>query len=291
MKILIIGCGDIGTRVARHYLRHGAAVTGLVRSEEAAERLRLLGIIPFTANLDQPQTLSDLDTAGSIIFFFAPPPGGGFVDSRSRNFCARLASLPRPARIVYLSTTGVYGDCGDRMVDEETPATPLTSRGKRRLDAEETFRSLGASLGVPVVILRVTGIYGPGKLPYSQLQAGLPILREEESSVTNRIHAQDLSRICVAAAEKGEDGDIFNVSDGHPGTMTHYFNAVADALGLPRPPQISRDEAREVMPPLMLSYFSESRLIDNRKMLARLGITLLYPSLAEGLSAGLQESP
>lgn len=291
MKVVIIGCGDIGRRLARHYIRQGVTVTGLVRSEEGAERLRLEGITPFLANLDQPQTLTDLDTARSCLFYFAPPPGGGFTDTRARNFCGRLASLPRPDRIIYLSTTGVYGDCGDRTVDEDVPAIPLTSRGKRRLDAEGTFRAFGESFGIPVIILRVTGIYGPGKLPYSQLQTGLPILNEAESSLTNRIHSQDLVTVCAAAAEKGEKGDIFNVSDGHPTTMSHYFIAVADALKLPRPPQISMEEARKVMPPLMLSYFSESRRIDNRRMLDKLGISLRYPSLEQGLNEGLEESP
>jgi nucleoside-diphosphate-sugar epimerase len=290
MKVVIIGCGDIGMRVARHYIHQGEPVTGLVRSDESAERLRLRGITPFLANLDDPRTFTDLDTAGSILFYFAPPPGGGFTDTRARNFCAKLTSLTRPQKIVYLSTSGVYGDCGDKSVDEGAPAIPLTSRGKRRLDAEGAFLSLGESLDIPVVILRVTGIYGPGKLPYSQLQAGLPVLSEAESSLTNRIHAHDLAAVCVAAAEKGEQGDIFNVSDGHPTTMTHYFNAVADALKLPRPRQISREEAREVMPPLMLSYFSESRLIDNRKMLNNLGVSLRYPSLDKGLTDGLEES-
>jgi len=109
------------------------------------------------------------------------------------------------------------------------------------------------------------------------------VLREEESLPTNRIHADDLSRICLAALERGKDGDIFNVSDGTTGTMTGYFNAAADALGLPRPAQVTMEEARKVMTPLMISYFSEGRVVDSGKMLRELGITLLYPDLASGL--------
>jgi len=141
----------------------------------------------------------------------------------------------------------------------------------------------GRSCQVPVVILRVTGIYGPGRLPLARIQQGHPVLREEESPPTNRIHADDLAAVCLAAAEKAGDGDIFNVSDGQPGTMTQYFNAVADLLGLPRPEQVSMAEAKQVMNPMMLSYLQETRRMSNDKMLRRLGVVLQYPDLASGL--------
>ena len=189
--------------------------------------------------------------------------------------------------MVYMSTSGVYGDCGDEVVTEATPPNPQTTRGKRRLDAEMTFRAWGKERGVPVVILRVTGIYGPGRLPVSQLESGQPLLDEKEAGLTNRIHAADLARICIAAAEKAVDGDVFNVSDGHPTTMTHYFNAVADLLGYPRPGRCRGPRPDQVMSPLMLSYMAESRRMDNSRMLARLGIRLLYPDLASGLKACL----
>jgi nucleoside-diphosphate-sugar epimerase len=147
-----------------------------------------------------------------------------------------------------------------------------------------TFTEWGSLRKVPIVILRVTGIYGPGRFPVSQLQTGQPVLNEAEGALTNRIHIDDLARICLAAGEKGADGDIFNVSDGHPTTMTHYFNAVADFLGYPRPPQVSMAEAAQVMSPLMLSYMTESRRLDNSKMLRNLGVKLLYPDLESGLA-------
>jgi nucleoside-diphosphate-sugar epimerase len=159
--------------------------------------------------------------------------------------------------------------------------------GKRRLDAEAAFTNYGASAGVPVVILRVSGIYGPGRLPLMQISQGQPLLNESESGPSNRIHADDLAAVCIAAAEKGMDGEIFNVSDGSPSSMTSYFNACADALGLPRQRQVTMDEARRVMSPLMLSYVSQSRIVDNSRMLARLGIQLRYGSLQEGLAASL----
>ena len=282
--ILIIGCGDIGRRVARLALGRGAAVAGLVRSPEKGAALEEIGVRPVIASLDDPDTLGGLPTAGAVVFYFAPPPGGGFVDPRVRNFCAAIPPGGEPAKIVYLGTSGVYGDSGGKPVTEDTPPDPRTARGKRRLDAEHVFRDWGRERGVPVVVLRVTGIYGPGRYPLSQLSGGQPVLFEEIAPLTNRIHQDDLARVCMAAAERGEDGDIFNVSDGHPTTMTHYFTAVAGHLGFPPPRKVSLEEARQVMSPLMLSYMEESRRLDNRRMLEKLRIELHYPDLEAGLA-------
>ena len=287
--ILIIGCGDIGRRVSLLALAENRAVHGVVRSMESAAGLEKLGIIPVIASLDDTVTLKGLPTKRATVFYFAPPPGGGVTDPRARNFCAAIQPGEEPRKIVYMSTSGVYGDSGGELVTEETPPNPQTTRGKRRLDAENAFREWGKTHGVPVVILRVTGIYGPGRLPVSQLESGQPVLDERLARLTNRIHAADLARVCLAAAAQGEDGEIFNVSDGHPTTMTHYFNAVADLLGCPRPRQVSLEEAHQLMSPLMLSYMSESRRMDNSRMLARLGITLRYPDLESGLRACLQD--
>ncbi|MCP3175805.1 SDR family oxidoreductase [Desulfuromonas sp. KJ2020] len=289
-RIVIIGCGDIGRRVARRALAQGQQVHGLVREEEKGQALAAAGIAPLVGHLDDPESLTGLPLAGAGLFYFAPPPGGGFSDPRVRNFLAAIAPGQGPAKIVYISTSGVYGDCGDKLVTEETPPNPQTSRARRRLDAENAFLAWGKEHRVPVVILRVTGIYGPGRLPVARLTEGHPLLREEECKPTNRIHAEDLARVCLAAMDKGEAGDIFNVCDGQGGTMTQYFLAVADLLSLPQPKQIPMAEARQVMAPLMISYLSESRRMDNRKMLEKLEIRLDYPTLAEGLQACLDEN-
>ena len=281
--VLIVGCGDIGVRVARQVQQAGGNVIGLARSEASAGRLLALGIDPVIANLDDAASLNALPTAGKLIFYFAPPPGGGPFDSRMRNFCQAVDSGQVPAKIVYISTSGVYGDCLGEWVTEQTPINPQTSRAQRRADAEATLSEWARRHALPVVILRVTGIYGPGRLPLARVQQGHPILREEESPPTNRIHADDLADVCIRAAEKAVDGDIFNVSDGQPGTMTQYFNTVCDLLGLPRLPQIDMQEARQVMNPMMLSYLTETRRMDNRKMMEQLGVTLMYPDLSSGL--------
>jgi len=281
--VLIVGCGDIGLRVARILLASKCKVAGLTRSAEGAERLRGCRVEPVMGNLDDADTLAGLSVRGKLVFYLAPPPGGGPVDGRMRRFCAAVGGMSVPEKIVYMSTSGVYGDCGGDLVTEETPVNPQSSRAQRRVDAEKTLLEWGRANRVPVVILRVTGIYGPGRLPLARLHQGHPVLNENESPPTNRIHADDLAAVCVAAAEKAADGDIFNVSDGQSGTMTGYFNAIADLLELPRPQQVSMAEANRVMNPTMLSYLKESRRMDNRKMIEKLGIVLLYPDLESGL--------
>ena len=282
---LIVGCGYIGKRIARLALERHHHVSALVRAPEKGLELERAGAQVFYGNLDQPDNFPVLPTAGATVHYLVPPIGGGSVDTRIRIFCACIQPGNEPAKIVYMSTSGVYGDCGGAVVSEETPVNPQTARARRRLDAETYLQSWGREVGVPVIILRVPGIYGPGRVPVAQIESGNPVLRENESPLTNRIHADDLAQVCLATAEKGEPGDIFNVSDGQCSTMTSYFNAVADQFGLMRPSQVSREVAPQVMNPLILSFFSESRCLDNTKMMSKLGVTLRYPTLEEGLKA------
>lgn len=287
-KVFIAGCGYIGERVARFYLESGAGVTCMVRRADHAASLEAAGLATIISALDDPDAILPLNLGGATLFYLVPPPGGGIVDSRARNFIAQMAKTAKPEKIVYMSATSVYSGNGGESIAEESPAVPDSAMGKRRLDAEFAFRDYGDANNVPVVILRVSGIYGPGRLPLMQISQGQPLLNEDESGPSNRIHADDLATICIAAASEGVNSDIFNVSDGSPSSMTSYFNACADALGLPRQPQVSMNEARLVMPPLMFSYVSQSRIIDNRRMLKLLKIKLRYPSLAEGLAASVK---
>lgn len=265
----------------------GAAVACLVRTPDKCAALVQKGFDAATFSLDEPATLVLPELSGAVLYYLAPPPGGGIQDSRARNFIAALERYAPPEKIIYMSATSVYSEVGGGIVTEESPAEPASAMGKRRIDAERAFLEYGAVHNVPVVILRVSGIYGPGRLPLMQINQGQPLLREEESGPSNRIHADDLAAICIAAAEKGSDGEVFNVSDGHPSSMTSYFNACADLLGYPRQPQVTMEEARNVMSPLMYSYVSESRIVDNSRMLECLNITLRYPTTVKGLAASI----
>ena len=286
-KIFIAGCGYIGERLAQLYRESGADVTCMVRAVETGQRLEAGGFATITANLNDADAMPLFSLPESVVIYLVPPPGGGITDTRARNFIAQIQGSEKPAKIIYMSATSVYGGTDSKVVTEASPTSPDSAMGKRRLDAENSFIEYGKNSGVPVVILRVSGIYGPGRLPLMQISQGQPLLNEDESGPSNRIHAEDLAAVCIAAAEEGLDGEVFNVSDGNSSSMTSYFNACADALGFPRQPQVTMAEASEVMSPLMFSYVSQNRIIDNRQMLDRLKVKLRYPTMAEGVAASL----
>jgi len=290
MKITtIIGCGDIGSRVGKILLEQGYSVQVTAKDEERAADLRDKGFLPVVGHFDYQEDTPEIDVHGQQVFYFMPPQGGGKTDARMLNFCRKLSAENCPEKIVYISTSGVYGDCGGEVVTEETPVNPQTARAERRVSAENQLREQSDRLGFDLVILRVTGIYGPGRLPVARIMQGHPVLLPGEGGYTNRIHALDLVQICLAAMERADHGEIFNVSDGEQSTMTDYFNAVADYSELPRPKQISLAQAEKEMNPLMLSYLKESRQMDNSKLLNKLGIELLYPTLKSGLQACREE--
>ncbi|MDP1708925.1 MAG: SDR family oxidoreductase [Gammaproteobacteria bacterium] len=281
--VLIIGCGDIGARVAAGCVARGDSVSALARSAARIPALQAMGAAIVPGDLDDAASLTKLPTRHALLYYFAPPPEQGNTDPRIGRFLRAVTASALPHKIVYISTSGVYGDHQGGWVDEDTPPNPQTARAKARLDAETQLLVWGRMYAVPVVILRVGGIYGPGRLPVERLRQGGPVLRREEASFTNRIHADDLAQVCIAAAEHGAVGCIYNVCDGEHSTMTDYFNAVADWLGLARPPQITLAEAQHVLSAGMLSYLHESRRMDNRRMREELGVRLLYPTLEQGL--------
>ena len=272
---LIVGCGDIGLRVAERLRAMRREVTGVVRSDQSAAALRAAGIAPLIVDLDTNGTLPTVP----LLLYFAPPPATGETDPRLRRV---LAQLPTGnTRIVYISTSGVYGDCDGRWIAEDEPLKPLSPRAHRRLDAERAL----AAWGGDHVILRVPGIYGPGRLPRERLQKKLPVICEAESPYTNRIHADDLAEAALHAAVRGTRGAAYNISDGHPTTMCDYFTSCARLLDLPPPPQVTLEEARRVFTPAMWSFMEESKRLCNRRMLDELGFAPCYPDLERGLPA------
>ena len=283
---LIVGCGDVGRRIGRQLAAKGRRSVGLVRSDKSAELVREQGIEPLIADLDSPESLRRLDATGSVVFYLAPPPGEGLTDPRIENFLGRCEDC-RPERVVYLSTSGVYGDCGGAWVNEDRPPKPVSDRAKRRLYAEGVLSEWSSRSGVEIVILRCGGIYGPGRLPVERLRQGVVVVCPDEAPYSNRIHSEDLAQVCIAAAEHARGGEIFNVADGTSSTMTEYFYAVADTAGLPRPSCVPMSEAKDRLSPGMWSFIRESRRLDVSRMFERLQVELRYPSLADGLRESL----
>lgn len=287
--MIIIGCGYTGTRLALRLNGEGRPVLGTTAHKKSVHRLEELGIAATRMNLDKTgKPLPALDH--DRILYLSPPPLEGEVDPRLARFLKHLRDDQRTPRIVYTSTTGVYGDCGGAWVTEERPLNPSSSRARRRADAERQLRAWAAETGGEVVILRVAGIYGPERLPIDRLQAGMPVLREDEAPYSNRIHVDDLVEVCLAAMERGRPGEAYNVADGTPTTMSHYFTLLAGLIGAEAPPAIGWKEAEELLPPGLLSFLRENRRIDTTRMRDELGVQLRYPDLAEGLRASLAAS-
>jgi nucleoside-diphosphate-sugar epimerase len=284
-RLLIIGCGDVATRMIP-LVRGRYALYALVRERERFANLRALGLKPVWGDLDRPDTLGALPGLAQDVVHFAPPPRNGVIDTRTAHLIAALGkgkSLPQ--QLVYISTSGVYGDCGGALVDETRPLKPQTERARRRVDAEQQLRRWGARAGVRVAIVRAPGIYAADRLPLERLERGTPALNAEDDSYVNHVHADDLARIVVAALRRGHPNRSYNAVDDVPQRMGDYFDLVADRYGLPRPPRIPREEARRTIPSQLWSFMNESRRLTNTRMKRELKVALRYPSVYDGIAA------
>ena len=284
-RLLIIGCGDIARRALPGLVRR-YRVYAAVRSDRLRDELRALGVTPIRADLDRPDTLKRLSGLANLVLHLAPPPDRGTRDNRTRALVATLAAAKiLPQRIVYISTSGVYGDCAGAWVAEERPLRAQTPRARRRVDAEHQLRWFGRRNGVAVSILRVPGIYAADRLPLARLRRRDPLLREAEDVFTNHIHADDLAAISVRALGRGRPGRVYNAVDHSAQKMGAYFDLVADARGMARAPRVTRGEAEARLTPAMLSFLGESRRLLNRRMERELGVRLKYATVAVGLAA------
>jgi nucleoside-diphosphate-sugar epimerase len=285
-RVLIVGCGDVGLRVAR-LLGRRVKVLALTSSPARRAELRARAITPLLGNLDQPATLRRLAGVVTRVLHLAPPPGDGAGDPRTRALLQALRRRTLPAALVYGSTSGVYGDCAGAVAAETRAVHARTARGRRRVSAEQEVRFFGRSARVPVSILRIPGIYAPdraGGTPRERLSKGTPVLQAGDDVYTNHIHADDLARACIAALWRGQPQRIYNVNDDTALRMGDYFDLAADLYGLPRPPRVSRQEAAEKLSPLLLSFMSESRRMDNRRMKRELRLALRFPTVQTGLA-------
>lgn len=278
LRVLLIGCGDIALRTAA-LLRGRAQLVGLTRRVEEAGRLRAHGIVPLVGDLDDFRTLARLRGAPFGVLHFAPPAGEGRDDPRTQRLLAALTKAGRiPQRFVYISTSGVYGDCAGAHVGEARPRRAQTPRAKRRIAAEDRIRAWAAQHRVIASILRAPGIYAATRLPLDRIRHQTPVLLPDEDVYTNHVHADDLARATVAALFRGKRNRAYNVTDDAELKMGGWFDAVADAYQLPRPPRVSREEAEQRIAPLMLSFMSESRRLLNARMKRELRVRLRHPT-------------
>lgn len=274
-RLLILGCGDVGIRVLS-LLRHRFRTYAVTTSPSQQQALRAAGAIPLLADLDQPATLARLARLATNIVHLVPPQSEGSLDRRTRNL---TAILPEHANLVYVSTSGVYGDCGGEWVAETRAARPANPRAIRRLDAEQQLRKWARRSQSSLSILRVPGIYATERLPLERLQKGLPALNVDEDVYTNHVHADDLARIIVAALFRGRSCRVYHAVDDTEMKMGAYFDAVADVCGLPHPPRLPRAQLQQQVSPMMASFMSESRRLSNQRIKNELAVRLHYPTV------------
>lgn len=281
-RILIVGCGDVGLRVAQQ-LPHRVRLLALTQQPERINELRSQGIIPLLGNLDAPISLRRLAGLAQRIIHLAPPPVIGTQDLRTRHLLQALRLKTPPMRLVYGSTSGVYGDCQGEWITETRPTNAQTARGKRRVDAETQIRrwkGLGS-------ILRIPGIYAPnreGGTPIARLQKGTPVLQAQDDVFTNHIHADDLARACCAALWRGKPQRVYHVNDDTVLKMGDYFDWAADFYGFPPPRRICRADAAIEIGAMQLSFMSESRRMVNTRLKKELRLVLRYPQIQQGLA-------
>jgi nucleoside-diphosphate-sugar epimerase len=280
-RLLIVGCGDVGMRLLP-LVRDRFRVFALTSQPERAAALRAAGAVPIVADLDAPRTLARLRGLAGYVVHLAPPRPEGELDVRTRNLAAILAE---GARVVYVSTSGVYGDCRGALVHETRPLAPQSSRARRRVDAEQVLRAWARRAHGRLAILRVPGIYASDRLPIKRLEQGTPALRPEDDVYTSHIHADDLARVVAQALFRALPGRVYHAVDDTRMKMGDYFDAVADAFGLARPPRLARAELRAAVSPMLLSFMSESRRLDNTRLKRELGVRLRWPDVAGALAA------
>ena len=284
--LLIVGCGDVGLRVAA-LLAGRWRIVALTSSPSRLPELRAAGIVALVGDLDRGATLARLADLADAVLHLAPPAAQGDADERTARLVRALARSRRLRRIVYGSTSGVYGDCHGQWVDESRALRPASDRARRRADAEARLRWLGRAAGVATTILRIPGIYAldrEGGDPRERVRRGTPLLAAEDDVFTSHIHADDLARACVAALHRGPRQRAINVADDSALKMGDYFEYVADRFGLPRPPRLARAEAARVLSPMQMSFLGESRRLSNARMKLELRLVLRHPTVVEGLS-------
>jgi nucleoside-diphosphate-sugar epimerase len=297
-KTLLLGAGDIGRRILAAHAPRGA-VTAVTSTAANRPRLRKLGAKVVHANLDKPGTLARLPSDWRWLVHCAPPPASGLQDSRTRNLLRNLARGQAAYRldkhemlsrvVVYLSTSGVYGDCGGARVTEQRAPAPDNLRARRRVDSERVLSRAARRGCFRLVILRVPGIYASDRLPLERLRRGTPAIVAAEDSYTNHIHADDLAAIAVRALRRTtvrgrRRSRIFNCNDDSDMKMGEYFDLVASAFDLPPPPRLSRAEIERAVSPMLMSFMRESRRLDNSRLKRELGVKFQFPTVADGVA-------
>lgn len=255
-NLLIVGCGDVGQRLLSQLPKKTKAII-LSSSKPIKKELRQYPVRVIYGNLDQAKSLTRIAGLANKIVHLAPPAPTQPIDHRTKNLIRALRLGTPPKRIIYASTSGVYGDCGGQWIDETKKTSASTDRAKRRVSAENLLRQYGGKSKVNVSILRVPGIYSLDRSENNireRLLSQKPVLVQEDDVYTNHIHANDLARIIWHSLFKAKPQRIYHASDDSDIKMGDYFELAAQLLDLPAPKRISRQQAQKEISALSLSF-------------------------------------
>ncbi len=279
---IIVGCGFLGKYLIELLRSKQHTPVCIVRSEQSCQALQASDYQAYVVDLDDCHSHFDISLDNRDIYYFAPPSSTDLCDHRIDNFLS-ICTTQLPNKIVYISTSGVYGDCAGEWVDETQPLKPISDRAKRRVYAESALKQFCHSHSVNYVILRVGGIYGRERLPIQRLK-NLTVVCPQEAPFSNRIHVADLANICYAAMQKQVINETINVADGHATSMSDYYYKIADFAGVDRPHCVPLAQANEKLSAGMLSFINESRRLSTQKMRVLLNVDIQYPTLDAGLA-------
>lgn len=285
---LIVGCGYLGQRVAARLRDDGQPVLAVASRDSSVRALKSCGYQALRLDLDSAPVFSPPPGPYRVLYLVPPPPHGT-EDPRIRSLLSALHAHP-PVRLVYAGSSSVYGDRQGAWVDESSVVEVQTDTAARRLHAERSVTQWCSEHNVTGVVLRIAGIYGPGRLPLQRLRAGRPVVREAEAGWSNRIHVDDLTRSCIAALQHPAPQTLYNIADGHPSSTTAFLHALASRAGLPQAPEIPLHDALAQASPAQARFLSESRKLDVSRMREDLVTDFLFPNFSTGLEAAMRGS-
>ncbi|MCR9088131.1 MAG: SDR family oxidoreductase [Rhodobacteraceae bacterium] len=279
--LFVFGYGYSAQALGQRLMAEGWRVTGTTRSADKAAQLAKDGVEAVLWPGEPP----DLTGVTHLLASAAPGPEGDPVLVALRPALAAVA--PDLSWAGYLSTTGVYGDHGGGWVDEMTPLTPATARGRARVAAEADWQAMAAETGLPLHIFRLAGIYGPGRGPFAKVRAGTARRIVKPGQVFSRTHVEDIAQVLAASIAQPNPGAVYNVCDDDPAPPQDVIAHAAELLGLPLPPEVSWDAAD--MTPMARSFYAESKKVRNDRIKDELGVRLRYPDYRSGLAALLAD--
>ncbi|MFD1942334.1 SDR family oxidoreductase [Paradevosia shaoguanensis] len=282
MRVFFFGMGYSSQASAEALRKDDPAVeiAGTVRDAGRAQALAAKGYDIRVFDGERPGALGEALSGASHVVVSTPPGAPG--DPVLRHHWADLARAPKLEWLCYFSTVGVYGDFGGAWVDESTPCHPENERSRQRVVAEDEWRSFAREKGIPVLILRLAGIYGPQRSTFDRLRDGTARRIVKPGQVFNRIHVADIGRVTALAAQR-RLGGVFNLADDEPAPPQDLIAYAAELMGVVPPPEVPFEAAE--MTPLARSFYADNKRISNAAIKAALGIDLLYPNYREGLSA------